>query len=265
MWITEYSRMQHALFATLRRITRREESWARSSRLESTLFAHLRVQGLTTCSPYTRSTYRYTPLLAFILTPNELLHPTFGKLLFSIADILIGILIKQILASSSSKINPNPDTTAPKEPGRSTGLTRDEIILATIWLLNPLPANISTRGSAESFLGLMVIATLYAAIKRNWDLCAVLLGLSVHWKIYPIIYAGSLLPFIGSVPEGIHPSGFNGTRSWTYYGLKWIGNRQRLRFGLIMAISFTGLSAAMYLLYVFTILALLPADVRFFD
>lgn len=215
-----------------------------------------------------RSTYRYTPLLAFILTPNELVHTTFGKMLFSIADILIGILVKQILAFSSSKINPNPDTTPPKARGRSTGLTRDEIILATIWLLNPLPANISTRGSAESLLGLMVIATLYAAIKRNWDLCAVLLGLSVHWKIYPIIYAGSLLPFIGSVPERILPLGhsdFDNMRSWTYYCLKWIGNRQRLRFGLIAATSFTGLSAAMYLLYVFAVPALPPADLRSLD
>jgi GPI mannosyltransferase 1 subunit M len=199
--------------------------------------------------------------LAFILTPNEFVHPTFGKLLFSIADILIGILVKQILAFSSSKINPNPDT-PPKEPGRSIGLTRDEIILATIWLLNPLPANISTRGSAESLLGLMVTATLYAAIKRNWDLCAVFLGLSVHWKIYPVIYAGSLLPLIGSVPEGMLPDSMH---SWMYYGLKWIGNRQRLRFGLITAISFTGLSAAMYLLYVLAVPTLPLADLRFFE
>lgn len=44
-------------------------------------------------SPFQRHTFRYSPLLALLLTPNILCHKSFGKLLFSICDILVGILI----------------------------------------------------------------------------------------------------------------------------------------------------------------------------
>ena len=50
-------------------------------------------------SPYERSTYRYTPLLAWLLTPNVLCHPMWGKVLFSAADILAAWykIISQVL------------------------------------------------------------------------------------------------------------------------------------------------------------------------
>lgn len=38
-------------------------------------------------SPYGRTTYRYSPLLAFLLLPNSYLHQSWGKLLFSSAGM----------------------------------------------------------------------------------------------------------------------------------------------------------------------------------
>ena len=53
----------------------------------------LTYSSMTGQSPYERSTYRYPPLLALIMTPNFLLFPEWGKLLFSIADVGIVYLI----------------------------------------------------------------------------------------------------------------------------------------------------------------------------
>jgi GPI mannosyltransferase 1 subunit M len=119
-------------------------------------------------SPYTRATYRYTPLLALMLTPNEFIHPAFGKILFSVADVLIPVVLREVLPQSQTW-------------------------LAVLWLFNPMPANIATRGSAESVLGLLVCMTLLAVSKQRWFTAAVLLGVSVHFKIYPFIYGFSLL------------------------------------------------------------------------
>jgi phosphatidylinositol glycan class M len=47
-------------------------------------------------SPYERATYRYTPLLSWILLPNNW-NPVFGKVLFSICDILVGLLLHWML------------------------------------------------------------------------------------------------------------------------------------------------------------------------
>ena len=39
-------------------------------------------------TPYARSTYRYTPLLAFLLLPNVWVHKCWGKVVFCTADLV---------------------------------------------------------------------------------------------------------------------------------------------------------------------------------
>jgi len=184
-------------------------------------------------SPYTRETYRYTPLLALLLTPNGWLHPSFGKYLFSLCDILNGILIYQLL---KTEILPR---TSSLKPSSSGGMDIDRLatLLSAVHLLNPLVFSISTRGSSEALLSLFVLSTLYAALKEKWDLCATFLGLSTHWKIYPLIYGVSCLGAVSG--RGI---GCAGVRELVAF----VVNRKTVRFVLVSVGTFFLLSAGCY-------------------
>jgi phosphatidylinositol glycan class M len=93
-------------------------------------------------SPYRRTTYRYTPLLAYLLTPNLFLDENWGKFIFSICDVFVGLLIGWILPSHQRKY-------------------------ALLWLYNPISTVIATRGSYEAIVAVTVLATIYNAKKPN--------------------------------------------------------------------------------------------------
>ena len=76
-------------------------------------------------------------------------------------------------------------------------LGRRATLLVALHLLNPIVIGISTRGSSESVLTLLVLLTLSCALRGRWDWTALLLGLSAHWKIYPVIYGVSCVGVIG--------------------------------------------------------------------
>lgn len=128
-------------------------------------------------SPYERDTYRYTPLLAWLLVPTARggLWFDFGKVLFAASDVLAGWLILRILRGTYKL-----DTTA-------------ALKYSSIWLLNPMVAQISTRGSSEGVLAFMVMALLWACLVKRWIIAGILLGIAVHFKIYPFIYAAAII------------------------------------------------------------------------
>ncbi|XP_015121771.1 GPI mannosyltransferase 1 [Diachasma alloeum] len=127
-------------------------------------------------SPYERHTYRYTPLLALILTPNILLHSSFGKILFSLIDIIIAILMKHILMRGQCN-------------DKTSG------ICALVWLYCPLIIVISTRGNADSVAVFLVLLTLNYLISDNPFLSGIIHGISVHFRLYPIAF--SLVMYLG--------------------------------------------------------------------
>lgn len=140
--------------------------------------------------PYARETYRYTPLLSWALIPTAWTAPanphwanlawfSFGKLLFALADVVAGALVVSVLTTNRRGM-PAMDAPAARK-------------FAAIWLLNPMVATISTRGSSEGLLAVLVLALLWAVLARRVALAGVLLGLAVHFKIYPFIYAPAIV------------------------------------------------------------------------
>lgn len=141
-------------------------------------------------SPYQRETYRYTPMLAWILLPvtfgGNWAH--YGKALFMLCDIITGALITEVLRKET--------------PGSSTKDTffqrNKTTILSAIWLLNPMVITISTRGSSESVLSCFIMLAVANLFRDQYIMSALFLGLSIHFKIYPIIYLPSIMLFLAS-------------------------------------------------------------------
>lgn len=127
-------------------------------------------------SPYERHTYRYTPFLAFMLLPNTYFS-SFGKILFSVCDIVVGILIDKILI------------------GQGIGYRMRKWCIS-LWLFNPLTLTVSTRGNAESILGLLLLAAIYFLQEKKILLAGFFYGMAIHFKFYPIIYFPSFWLYI---------------------------------------------------------------------
>lgn len=181
-------------------------------------------------SPYQRDTYRYTPLLAWFLIPTtwqpSWLWFSFGKVLFAIADLVTGWLLLLVLRT--------------EYPAMSE---KSRLRYASIWLLNPMVATISTRGSSEGLLGVMVIALLWAVLNRHTILAGFLLGFGVHFKIYPFIYAPSIIWFFA-------PKNSSNNRSITLFNqiLHFI-TLDRIKITAVSLLTFLGFNAWMYTLY----------------
>ena len=132
-------------------------------------------------SPFERPTYRYTPLLAAVLTPNAWAHPGFGKLLFVAADLVVGAQIEAILLARRVPL----------------GIART---CAGAWLFNPLALNVSTRGNSESLITVLLLGAVHALLRRRIALSAALLGCAIHLKPYPVIYMPA---FVASLDAGM--------------------------------------------------------------
>lgn len=143
-------------------------------------------------SPYGRTTYRYTPFLAALLSvfPNR----ECGRFLFCTADALCGWIIVLLRRHNRMKIQTTQSTNSVASSSQ-----RPDLQDALWWLYNPIAINICTRGSAESFVVLLpVLITMSLLCLRPPSILTGLTagffhGIAIHAKLYPVIYTLSFL------------------------------------------------------------------------
>lgn len=183
-------------------------------------------------SPYLRPTYRYSPLLALLLTPNHYLFFSFGKIIFVVCDLATGWLVYRILS-----LRGVPE--------------RFKLLSCACWLLNPLTATVSCRGNAESLLSLLVLSSLYLVMTRWLIMAAVMYGLSIHMKIFPIIYSVPLFLFLDGNYTGSKKTASEAVSGHSLFTvMQAMFSRVRIKFTAVTAVVFAVTTLACYVWWV---------------
>lgn len=141
------------------------------------IFLQAAVNVVAGLSPFARHTYRYTPLLSWMLT-FSLSWRSMGKLLFCSMDLVVAKVLRELFGCSCSSI-------------------------AIWWLFNPFVIVIGTRGSADSIVCALSLLSIGLLGRSAYFRAGFIYGLAVHFKLYPIIFCipilcklkGKMMPF----------------------------------------------------------------------
>lgn len=114
--------------------------------------------------PSERLTYRYSPLLAALLRPAcRRGWRWFGKAVYGAADVL---------------------ATAVSHPGDAAVPWRHRVL----WLFNPFVVALSTRGSFDALVQLVVAGAVRLSSAGFFGLAGGLVGLATHLRLYPVVF-----------------------------------------------------------------------------
>lgn len=137
-------------------------------------------------TPFDRTTYRYTPLLAVLVLPAALVANPLGKVVFTLSDLGAAYYCYRILVRFATQ--------------RSA-----KWMVMVFIVFNPVVLNVSTRGNSDMLISFMSMGVLAKFAEGRYFMAATILGFAVHFKIYPVIYA---LPLVLGVWERTKQRGF---------------------------------------------------------
>eukprot|EP00210_Caulerpa_lentillifera_P000968 g934.t1 len=160
-------------------------------------------------------------MIAWLLLPN-VIHPLWGKFVFCLMDLVCAVFIESIIAANY----PIKD--------------RNSVFAVCVWLFNPFTFAISTRGSCDSITAALVLALNWFLVKERFFYSGIVWGLSIHWRLYPVIYFPALLCFL------VHQSGHKGHLRQRIRSLFSVKN---ISFGMGALLSLGSFGVLFYALY----------------
>lgn len=183
-------------------------------------------------SPYKRHTYRYSPIIAYLMIPN-ILWKEFGKVLFCVFDVLITLALRTLVK-------------------RQLRMFKKSESIAThcslFWLYNPMSIAISSRGNADSvpcffiILSLLFLQTDVVRSSAKYILSGVCLGVAIHLRLYPLAFSFPMYLSLGKFEKGRVTF-----KEVLYYII--LPNKRQLFLALSCVTTLVSLTSCMYYLY----------------
>ena len=171
-------------------------------------------------TPFDRATYRYTPWLSLLWLPDVIFETNWMARVFFLcfADVAVGVLIMSYLTKISHQSHLDTNDSA---AGHISEATAKLLVSVCLWF-NPIVVNVSTRGNCDMLVNFFVFTAIftfmasmdcvhgqrkndYLANRNRHDrtdafpssfyhtvlmmLTGVILGVAIHVKIYPVIFA----------------------------------------------------------------------------
>ena len=153
-------------------------------------------------SPYDRHTYRYSPLLALLMSPSYYTHQCFGKIVIALFDAASIIFLYKLFESRKKDKKSNEKAAQ---------------IVSYFYCLNPVLIYLTVRGSCEGITMALASAFWYFYIGGDctgnmspvekidkgiserqpcWIrryISYAIFGLWVHFRVYPVIFVPMLI------------------------------------------------------------------------
>lgn len=110
-------------------------------------------------------------------------------------------------------------------------------------------ATISTRGSSEGLLGVLTMGLVWAVERRKITLAALVLGLGVHFKLYPFIWAPAIIWWMDDEHMGTTTSKNDSNQPTLVQRAVKFCSPERIKLAAVSFTVFMGLNILMYTMY----------------